>query len=262
MPAAHEPAFIVNSRLGPDTAVDAKPANDPHLASDESRSTSEGSASPLQSVKDGALECSGLPDYDYPVPFVVRNTFIETGPRRPLSLDEFYEERRVHSCPMESPFGFSSGDERQMPQGMPSNTVMDSVATAAAAASAAAAAAAMCWMRPVMGSQMVARWGMQPEAGFATPTSPAPRENVPVLRLADCQILEPPVANLGSPEMPTVGSAGHHMGNCKPCAFFHTKGCGNGTQCSFCHLCPSGEKKRRQKEKGAAMRDMKRMGLA
>jgi len=52
---------------------------------------------------------------------------------------------------------------------------------------------------------------------------------------------------VGSKSCPTVGSAGHQLGLCKPCAFFYTKGCQGGTSCVFCHLCPPGEKKRRQK---------------
>lgn len=55
-------------------------------------------------------------------------------------------------------------------------------------------------------------------------------------------------------ELPSVGSAGHSSGECKPCAFFHTKGCGGGKQCPFCHLCEAGEKKRRQKAKKATRR--------
>lgn len=50
-------------------------------------------------------------------------------------------------------------------------------------------------------------------------------------------------------ELPSVGSANHGSGECKPCAFLHTKGCQNGSQCQFCHLCAPGEKKRRRKEK-------------
>jgi len=52
----------------------------------------------------------------------------------------------------------------------------------------------------------------------------------------------------------TVGSADHRLGTCKPCAFFHTKGCGTGQNCTFCHLCAPGEKKRRQKVKRAAVK--------
>lgn len=54
---------------------------------------------------------------------------------------------------------------------------------------------------------------------------------------------------LGSAELPSVGSAGHNSGDCKPCAFFHTAGCSNGVSCQFCHTCDANEKKRRRKEK-------------
>merc|ERR1712232_1069300 len=62
---------------------------------------------------------------------------------------------------------------------------------------------------------------------------------------------------LGSSELPTVGSVGHKWGACRPCAFLHKRGCENGVQCSFCHLCDSGEKKRRQKEKIARLKEMR-----
>lgn len=52
-----------------------------------------------------------------------------------------------------------------------------------------------------------------------------------------------------APGIPSVGSAGHSSGECKPCAFLHTKGCENGYACQFCHLCDAGEKKRRRREK-------------
>lgn len=51
----------------------------------------------------------------------------------------------------------------------------------------------------------------------------------------------------GSEEPPTSGSKNHHLGYCKPCAFFHKGGCNSGNDCIFCHLCPPGEKKRRKK---------------
>lgn len=54
---------------------------------------------------------------------------------------------------------------------------------------------------------------------------------------------------LGCTALPTVGSAGHARRCCKPCAFVHTRGCGNGISCAFCHLCEAGEKQRRRKEK-------------
>ena len=55
-------------------------------------------------------------------------------------------------------------------------------------------------------------------------------------------------------DLPSLGSASHGTGLCKPCAFHHTKGCQCGVNCTFCHLCLPGEKKRRQKEKQAVAR--------
>lgn len=51
------------------------------------------------------------------------------------------------------------------------------------------------------------------------------------------------------PVLPTVGSAGHIIGACKPCAFIFKGGCQSGTSCQFCHLCSPGEKQRRRKER-------------
>jgi len=56
-----------------------------------------------------------------------------------------------------------------------------------------------------------------------------------------------------TPPPPSVGSAGHELGDCKPCAFVHKpRGCSLADECPFCHLCDSGEKRRRQKEKKVA----------
>jgi len=74
---------------------------------------------------------------------------------------------------------------------------------------------------------------------------PPPPEVVPVssavLRLAD--VLAPP--ELGGPLAPSIGSLLHHKGECRPCTFFHTRGCQNKEACEFCHLCCPGEKKKR-----------------
>jgi len=47
--------------------------------------------------------------------------------------------------------------------------------------------------------------------------------------------------------MDSVGSLRHNEGRCKPCAFFHTKGCNAGDQCLFCHRCPPHERGRRKR---------------
>merc|ERR1712176_554044 len=72
------------------------------------------------------------------------------------------------------------------------------------------------------------------------PPPPTFSAEVPVLRLS--QILEEP--EVVPAQLPSVGSAGHRAGDCKPCAFFYTKGCSNGTNCTFCHLCGPDEKRK------------------
>jgi len=253
LPTATEPAFIVNSQIAQDTKYTPRDlTNSKLLSSPGSRSTSTGSSSPLPTTPEGKIAYGGLPDYEYPVPLFVRNTFIDADVPRPISLDEFFEERRVHSCPVETPTYFGSEVEAA---GIPGGTqafaagspMVDSVWAATAAAYAAAAAATRCLMQPMM----------SPSPGHAMPIPPQSiGTQAPILRLADA-IAEP---ELGSPAMPTMGSAGHHLGNCKPCAFSYTRGCGNGTECPFCHLCPEGEKKRRQKVKSTVDRQMRRMG--
>jgi len=81
-----------------------------------------------------------------------------------------------------------------------------------------------------------------------------PPSHAPVLRLVDAV----PAPELGSAALPTVGSEGHNLGTCRPCAFMYTKGCGNGVQCIYCHLCKPGEKKRRMQEKRQQLRDLQR----
>jgi len=57
----------------------------------------------------------------------------------------------------------------------------------------------------------------------------------------------PPPANLGLlAGVASVGSLGHELGRCKPCAFIFKEGCLSGIECKFCHRCEPGEKKRRK----------------
>jgi len=51
-----------------------------------------------------------------------------------------------------------------------------------------------------------------------------------------------------APTEASVGSYGHGLGFCKPCAFFLKRGCSLGGNCPFCHLCKANERKRRKKE--------------
>lgn len=62
-------------------------------------------------------------------------------------------------------------------------------------------------------------------------------------------------AQLGSPELPSRGSALHAWRACKPCAFFFQDGCANKEECEFCHLCEPGERKRRKKDRKVQKRE-------
>merc|ERR1712003_619392 len=62
---------------------------------------------------------------------------------------------------------------------------------------------------------------------------------------------------LGTPACPSLGSIGHSSNLClKPCAYVF-KGCKNGAQCQFCHLCNTkrskdmedGKRQRRKQER-------------
>mmetsp|Transcript_38794 Transcript_38794/g.97498 ORF Transcript_38794/g.97498 Transcript_38794/m.97498 type:complete len:210 (-) Transcript_38794:604-1233(-) len=61
-------------------------------------------------------------------------------------------------------------------------------------------------------------------------------------------------ATSGTPACPSVGSAGHWLGMCKPCDWFHRDRCTNGAACKYCHLCGADEGRRRRKEKKALVK--------
>jgi len=71
--------------------------------------------------------------------------------------------------------------------------------------------------------------------------------------------LEPPAQRPSLPPsaLPSVGSAGHETGRCKPCAFLYKDGCRNGPECPFCHLCPEEERKRRKQQRTAAAKQLR-----
>lgn len=86
-----------------------------------------------------------------------------------------------------------------------------------------------------------------PEPPEQSPVEPAP---VGPAAVGPAAVQAPPApAPCRSEQLPSLGSKLHTNGRCKPCAFFHTKGCESGLNCQFCHLCDDGEKKRRRREK-------------
>lgn len=120
----------------------------------------------------------------------------------------------------------------------------------------------------VPGLQSPSRWA-PPAPPLATPPASQsapllatpPASPVAVLRIADMMRQQPRVRDL---VLPSAGSAGHHGGRCKPCAFVWKEGgCANGVECIFCHLCDPCERRNRKKERKSAVQSgEKRRGVA
>lgn len=105
-------------------------------------------------------------------------------------------------------------------------------------------ASALMPLRTVLNAEIQAPPAHAPTLGedLQPPSIPPPPSQAPALHLD------------GTPSLPSSGSADHSLGTCKPCAFLHAKGCTKGSDCSYCHLCGPGEKKRRMKEKRQLLR--------
>ena len=198
----------------------------------------------------------------YPVPVIVRRTFLEVeqAALRPPSLERFIQERRSSSCPTRrSPQADDHGPTDGIlasprrgtyfptpgPGKSPRNWRLDCDALdqpgvlSAASTVAPASNEGDCDIEVSTLPSILAAWA-----------SPIPTDSH-----MDTLVSTTPL--LGSPELPTVGSANHHIRRCKPCAFLQ-KGCQSGVSCKFCHLCELGEKKRRKKEKVAMRRELNR----
>jgi hypothetical protein len=220
-------------------------------------------------------------------PMYVQNAFIHFPPGldRPQSVLEFIRERKVHSCPASRLLGEGapgSGIEAAVLEGYvgatPSNRDHSDVDSEEFATTRPCTSASTPPLLLASGASYATReslfleldptlemWPSTGRADFAAnyglgqasahlEVRSMEREPVHVLRLEE-MLAEP---QLGSELLPTVGSQGHRFGRCKPCAFAFTKGCEDGVNCQFCHLCEAGEKKRRRKEKLLYRRDMAR----
>lgn len=75
-----------------------------------------------------------------------------------------------------------------------------------------------------------------------------------VAALSSCR--EDHVEPIPVPPLPSRGSALHACGECKPCGFLYNdkKGCTEGHNCRFCHLCGPDERKKRREAKAKRMR--------
>jgi len=218
---------------------------------------------------------TALPDIDYPLPFSIKNTFIHASIGRPLSMEEFYEERQLRSCPASgicASAGLAEDSiEPMMPVRRPAATGSEDLASVAAGLADAAPWRIMETSPGARAKGTLLSADLPPPpaeppkvAALAQLPEDPPPVQAPGVLLMEARRSAAPVLllseatwrpALGSVELPTIGSEDHHLGKCSPCAHaYGPKGCQNGVQCPFCHLCPKGELKRRQQAKRLAKR--------
>jgi len=233
-------------------------------------SHSPGICTPL-SNQDEELEVKGVPA-DQPEPFspttqrlLIRNTFLAVPERSP-SVERCLE-RQCKSAPVSAPQSAVGSARIELDAKRPSG--LDYAVVAAASCLAMDLG---CVAAPDVGTDSSSGSGslrMTVQSGAGSTTAESDRE--PAARQpSSCGSADLPsdispsdvdgLAVLGSSQFPCKGSALHKLGSCKPCAF-HCEGgpaaCKNGVECTFCHLCEPGEKKRRKKEKQAMKRDIR-----
>jgi len=106
-------------------------------------------------------------------------------------------------------------------------------------------------------AEVLARANVQQEGAYSPGRillHAANARKVAPLRLAEAI----PESMPGVPTVPSVGSAGHHVGLCKPCDFTgRSGGCREGAACKFCHLCGPDVSRRRKKERQQFINAMK-----
>jgi len=182
-----------------------------------------------------------------PMYVVVRTALIDVPAEPTVSPDGFYQERQASSCPashigrMKSLWEVESdGDSR----------------TASRPPSPASDGSACTAPPPRMVVSLADSLGLQRRP----PQEPA--RDGRTKTVAKREVTPPGAPAAGSPELLSLGSAGHAVGRCKPCAFFHSSGCDNGRSCRFCHACGADELKNRRKEKLQAKRFVQRLRRA
>mmetsp|Transcript_61871 Transcript_61871/g.119234 ORF Transcript_61871/g.119234 Transcript_61871/m.119234 type:complete len:456 (+) Transcript_61871:68-1435(+) len=248
-------------------------------------------SSDADSSKLGKEQKRGFLDFDYPVlPVFVKNTFLHADIGRPESLDDFFFERLTRSCPA-SRLGSTCDDHSatDSQEELFAEPLEQMAAATAVLHNAAPPVAVVALPAVNLPMGMVTTWNIatQQEEMFEhqqilgyepfeeatnqlleVPLArniPAPPQEAPVVKISLLQSLElpppmqdpmPPPAVRCDDDLWTVGGKGHGNGACKPCAHFHSgRGCINSSKCRFCHFCPPGELKRRQKARRQAFAD-------
>lgn len=203
---------------------------------------------PMLAEPQGPLQgdlAKGVPKTGY----TVKNTFIHNPTEHPalrtVSLEEFLHERQTKSCPGSGVMQRLESLEEEpdlpdTPVHVPATPIDSPIQASATALQFAALGGSSLedFLRDQKCESLVAGSEQQQVA--------SDRSNSTDEGLGD----PPVVINLSSGlGLWSVGSAGHEVGRCKPCAFVWKNGCADGEACPFCHLCPPNEQKRRKKEK-------------
>jgi len=199
---------------------------------------------------------------------LIRNTFLAVPERSP-SVERCLA-RQCKSAPVSAPNSAAGSARIELDAKRPSG--LDYAVVAAASCLAMDLG---CVARADQGTDSSSGSGslrMMLQSGAGSTTAESDREgNLAAPRMtSSCGSADLPsdispsdhdsMAVLGSPQFPNKGSALHKLGSCKPCAFHCSEGpssCKNGVECTFCHLCEPGEKKRRKKEKQTMKRDLR-----
>lgn len=208
--------------------------------------------------------------FEYPPELVIRNTFIDAKVARSPSLDDFFVERRVRSCPSSEIKNVGCDDEEEAVNSTSSDEFTPKgEKERKGTASTSASGGSVC--EELEGSSMKS-WRVDDDMDGCPPeTMQASRPFFLDLgsilpEFENSQIAGPEKMYIDgysthrtdatSAEGPFTDSAGSafHPHTCKPCAFYHTKGCESGADCQFCHTCGPHEKESRRNDKKKAIK--------
>jgi len=237
---------------------------------------------PIETSEDGAEVYGGSDS-----PLRIRNTFLQSPLERSPSLERFFAERKVRSCPASGPHSRRASG-RSTPQRPVAQDPFGNTPSASALVtprdrgtnSGSSLAIGTLPGRGVMKPNNLALIQAASLAevdclgtGYAGVESSSTASTSGGNASCSGQVSEasgsgaislsqPPGTAMDASsrtvalvELPSKGSALHPWGACKPCAFVFEVGCANGVNCQFCHLCEPGEKKRRKKERRRMAKD-------
>lgn len=183
----------------------------------------------------------------------VKNTFIDTALERTPSMEAFFQERMVSTCPASQVGRCRKAMQIGDSQLQKETFLVEGSGLKCTAGGSSSRGTSITRTSEADQAELL------PRLPHATSVHSAPA------RLSDGTIVRPSLlAGIESiPQLlPSTGSAGHFGGDCQPCAFFHSGRCVNDLKCQFCHLCDDSERRRRKKAKEEMRRKSRREASA